>query len=111
MADEKYTSAYSGTQIDEAVYFGNFAEKIVKDIITVSISKSSWKSTSSTPKYSYSYTLSNAKESFYRPLVFLADEEGNRIDVDYKIADDTSGNKTVTISSNIDIPATMIISV
>lgn len=95
-----YTSEYSGTQIDEAVFFGYTAKNVGNTFVSQNIVN--W--TGNAAPYTYVY---NSTVAFsYRPLVFFVDANGNRIDLDYKV---DAGLKTITVSSNAKLALTMII--
>lgn len=103
---ESYTSVYSGTQIDEAVFFGDKAKDIGKTVISQSISESGengWTTGGAAP-YTYTRTFPNAFS--HLPLVFFVTTDGDRIDLDYKVSADL---KTITVSSNKNLALTMVI--
>ena len=103
MAGEFYTSEYSGTQIDEAVFFGYTAKDIENTFVSQNIAKGGWTTGTAAP-YTYTYTPTNAFS--YRPLVFFVTTDGNRIDLDYNVSADLG---TITVFSNKNLALTMII--
>lgn len=97
-----YTSEYSGTQIDEAVFFGYTAKDIGNTFVSQSIATGAWTGIAAP----YTYVYNSTKVFSYRPLVFFVDGNGNRIDLDYNV---NAGLNEITVSSNAKLALTMII--
>lgn len=108
MADDTsqyYTSQYSGTQIDEAVFFGYTAKDIGKTFVSQDILEGDWTRTDTS--YTYTYPSTPSANAFsHLPLVFFVTTGGDRIDLDYKVSADL---KTITVSSNKNLALTMVI--
>ena len=105
---ESYTSVYSGTQIDEAVFFGDKAKDIGKTFVSQSIAESGengWTTEGAAP-YTYTYTRTFTNAFSHLPLVFFVTTGGDRIDLDYKVSADL---KSITVSSNKNLALTMVI--
>ena len=108
---ESYTSVYSGTQIDEAVFFGYTAKDIGNTVVSQDIHEGDWTGTSAPYTYTYPFTPS-ANAFSHLPLVFFVTKKtrettgGDRIDLDYKVSADL---KTITGSSNKNLALTMVI--